>query len=226
MASARKTLWVASVAALILTLGAADALAQYYGGPHHYHGPRWGYRHRTHAYFGGQLMGFIVAAQISDYTDGYLGHGGGGGLFGGIRLNPFVSLEGNWMMTFHDETFQTSRGETVVDLDSIYLMTFTLDAKFHIPTRGPIEPYFQAGVGFAYAGVTYPEGVNGDSVFAEGPVFNLGGGLDFWLGPWFSLGGRLLYRGIYFAEPNANGIAEYSNYINGLSVDVNATIHF
>lgn len=184
----------------------------------------WGFRHRPHLYIGGELMGYAVAAQVSDYSDGYLGHGGGGGLFIGGRLNPFFSIEGNWMITYHDETFE-ERDRTIIDLDAIYLMSLTVDGKIHIPTMGPLEPYFQAGIGYAFIGATYAVG-SGDSVFANGAAFHLGGGLDYWLGPWFTLGGRILYRGLYFAEPNYDGGERFSNFVNGFSFDVNAAIHF
>jgi hypothetical protein len=185
---------------------------------------RWGYRHRPHMYAGGQLMGYGIATQVTDYRTGYLGHGGGGGLFLGGRISPYFSLEGNWMMTFHDETFETVN-TTVIDIDAIYLMSFTLDGKVHIPTFGPLEPYFQGGLGYALVGATYNAGT-GDSVFANGLAVHLGGGVDFWANPWLSFGGRLLYRGIYLAEPNYDGGQTYDNFVNGFSLDVNATFHF
>lgn len=225
---------------LLTTLAPQEAHAQYYGGGGYggppppgrggYGRPRWGFRHRVHAYVGGQLQGFIVMAQVNDYSntgiEGYLSHGGGGGLFGGIRLGPFFSLELNWGITYHDDDF------TAGTLDSLYMMTFTLDGKIHIPTRGPLEPFFQAGIGFAYLGVSY--GANclncdtADSVFAKGPAFNVGGGVDFWLSPFFSLGGRLLYRGLYFTKTaySANGAALGANFVNGVSIDVNIQFHF
>ena len=109
-------------------------------------------------------------------------------------------------------------------------MTFTLNGKIHIPTRGPIEPYFQAGIGFAYTGVSYDAGCGVcdgyDSVFAKGPAFNIGGGLDFWMGPFFSLGGRLLYRGLYFTKTAVGTTLDGANFVNGVSIDVNIQFHF
>lgn len=240
----RKSWLVLVLPALVMvatTFAPQEAQAQYYGGGGYRGGPppgggggygmpRWGFRHRVHGYVGGYLQGFVVAAQVTDYNTGYLSHGGGGGLFGGIRLGPFFSLELDWGITYHDESFDTGGGTTTTFLDSLYLMTFTLNGKIHIPTRGPIEPYFQAGIGFAYIGASYGAGgcLDCDSIFAKGPAFNIGGGLDFWMGPFFSLGGRLLYRGLYFTEDafgNSIGNAR-SNFVNGVSLDVNIQFHF
>lgn len=234
----KSALFIPLAAATILVgmslLDSAPADAQYYGGysgrPGYGGAPppprmgQWGFRHRVHGYIGGQAGGMFVLAQVTDLTEGYLSHGGGAGLFGGIRLGPFVSLEANWTISFHDDAL-TDR-----TLDSLYLMTITADAKIHIPTYGPVEPYFQAGVGFAYIGASYYDCAACDSIFAKGPAFNVGGGMDFWLGPWFSLGGRILYRGLYFSEfVNPSGTTtriSTSNFINGVSVDVNGTFHF
>ena len=176
-------------------------------------------RHMLHGYLGGQLMGVVIAKQITD-TTGYLGHGGGAGLFGGLRINPFFSAEFNWNITFHDETFQTATG-TITILDSLYMNIFSLDGKLHIPTRGPVEPFIQGGVGFVMVGDTGTEGI-----FATGPTFCLGGGLDVWLGSFFSLGGRLLYRGFVFGDPDLPSSRRSDNFANGVSVDLNATFHF
>jgi len=179
--------------------------------------PRFGHRHRPHGYVGGQLTGFAVANQAGNFD--YLGQGGGGGLFGGFRISPFLSIEGNWGITYHDNNYDS------YDIDAFYVMTFTGDLKVHIPTRGPLEPYFQGGVGFAWTGATYGGGYYGDeaTVWAKGLTFALGGGVDFWLSPFLSLGGRLLYRGLAFGEEQDKTDA---NYVSGVTLDVNLTLHF
>ncbi|MBK8482173.1 MAG: hypothetical protein IPL40_13560 [Proteobacteria bacterium] len=209
---------------------AAAQYAQYYGpGPAPTYQPqrprRLAFRHRVHAYLGGQLSGVAVLAQTTDYTDGYLGSGGGAGLFGGVRLGPFFSVEGNWNTSFHDH--RSVQGDTLfIDLDALYMMTFSVDGKLHLPTYGPIEPYAQAGVGFGYLGATYGSNTQGNSVFASGPIFNLGAGLDGWLSPWLTLGGRVLYRGLAFGDVNTRTGSGHSNYVSGLSFDVNLALHF
>lgn len=185
-------------------------------------------RHRVHGYVGGQFMGMAIVHQaIPDAQIGYLGHGGGGGVYGGIRLGRFISLEANLMATVHDEQWQ-DHYSTVIAFESLYLMSFTADVKLHVPTRGRLEPFFQGGLGFAFIGANYPARYsNYDSVFASGLAFNVGGGLEFFAGSWISVGGRLLYRGFRFGEPTPTaGIPRYTNFVNGVSLDFFGTIHF
>ena len=188
---------------------------------------QWRARHRLHGYIGAQLTGLIVVAQVTDYETGYLGHGGGGGIFGGVRFNPWLAIELNWNATYHDERFDAG-SSTVIVLDSIYLMSITADAKIHIPTWGPIEPFIQAGIGFAYIGANYDDCIGCDSIFASGPAFNLGGGVDIWLGPHISVGGRMLYKGLYFNEDEFGRRSDLSesNYVNGINIDAFLSYHF
>lgn len=209
-------------AALTLLLVPATAAAQSH---HEGRGQRpHGNHQHPHGYIGGQLMGMAIADQsTSDYS--YLGHGGGGGLFGGFRLSPFIALEGNWALTYHGNQFSDGYADGN-GIDAFYVMMFTIDAKIFIPTHGPLEPYFQAGLGYAYTGATYNDywGADHATVWASGPTFALGGGLDLYLADSFSVGARLLYRGFYFSPadwPNAD-----PNFISGVSLDVNVAFHF
>ena len=212
----KSVFFVATFLGFLLALP-EDVSAQYYRPQAR---PRFGHRHRPHGYVGGQLMGFGVAHQAASNYD-YLGSGGGGGLFGGVRISPYLSIEGNWAVTYHDNAY-----DPYDYVDAFYVMMFTADLKVHIPTRGPFEPFFQGGVGYAYTGATYGGGYSGDeaTVWASGPTFALGGGVDFWLSPFISLGGRLLYRGIAFGEKDQTN--PEANYVSGVSLDVNATLHF
>jgi hypothetical protein len=214
----------------------AEAEAQYRGG--YGYGPRparpqWGFRHRIHGYVGGQLTGLATVDQRTDYqTGGYLGGGGGGGgLFGGVRLGPFFSLELNWNITWHN----VAEDYSGTYWEAFHLQTVELDGKLHIPTRGIIEPYVQLGLGYAFIGVSWDDSYayeRGDYMLTSGFCFNLGGGLDVWLSPWFTIGGRLLYKGMRFGEPYeyetaGGGTAErYANYASVISVDLTAAIHF
>lgn len=216
-----KKLLLMTVAAMALLLALPEeANAQYYRPMR----PTYGYRHRPHGYIGGQLGGLAVANQsASEYS--YLGHGGGGGLFGGFRLSPYFAIEGNWGITYHGNQFDDGYISNS-PVDGFYVMTFTADAKIYIPTFGPIEPFFQAGIGYAYTGATYNDYWQGDqtTVWASGPTFTIGGGLDFYVGPNISFGGRLLYRGFYFTPtdwPQAD-----PNFISGVSLDINVAFHF
>ena len=190
--------------------------------------PQFGYRHRMHGYVGGHVGGMgIVKQRLEDV--GRVGPGGGFGLHGGVRLSPFVALELNWGFTVHDESWSGSDqyGDfEEVAPDSLQVQTLTADIKLHIPTRGIFEPYGQAGVGFAFMGVT-GDYYNDGYIFQSGPTWTLGGGGDFWFSPWFTLGGRILYRGLYFTdnEYGENLPAEH-NLVHGVSVEITAGIHF
>lgn len=187
------------------------------------------YRHRPHFYLGGQLMGTAVLAQQLENV-GVLGHGGGLGLFAGVRFGRWTALELNWNFTMHNESWRCGPNEWCTDLDFLQIQRLAADFKLHIPTWGPFEPFLQAGGGFAFFGLS---GQYGEApwLYAWGPMFNVGGGVNFWFGPHFSIGGRLLYRGMYFTRSK-----EYSdiaveqsadtNYVNEISVDLFASFHF
>ncbi|MFH1129822.1 MAG: outer membrane beta-barrel protein [Pseudomonadota bacterium] len=217
---------------LLLVLGLLFVVTPDFAEAHgRYYGPRTlpesSFRHRPHAYIGGQLMGMAILADQTDDPRGFLGHGAGGGLFGGVRLLKYLSVEGNWTVTWHDEIWDEGNARY---LDSLYLMTFTGDFKFHIPTYTPFEPYIQGGLGYSFVGATYAATYyDYDAIMSQGLAFNVGVGLDFWLGPWFSVGGRLVYRGMRFGDPvthNTTGMPAYSSFVNSLSIDMDAKIHF
>ena len=216
-----KLVFSALVALGLLMAMPDDAFAQYYHAPR----PRYGFRHRPHTYFGGNLMGFARAHDTNDPDMQYLGHGAGGGLTLGFRMSPWLALEGNLSFAYHNERYND--GSTT--LDALWMSMLSVDAKVHIPTYGPIEPYLQAGIGYAYLGAIWP-GSYGDEysdAFTSGPVFNLGGGADLWLGPNLTVGARMLYRGIYFAqEPHIASRTINSSFVSGLTFDINAAIHF
>lgn len=193
-------------------------------------------RHRPHLFFGGQLMGIATAAQTTEYETGYLGHFGGGiGLFAGYRLNPLISLEGNWTFSLHDEAWEEHHGAGV-QMGSLYIMSFTVDAKLYLqssmrlPASSMVEPYLQAGGGYLVAGaidLVDQQQHSRQSVFSSGGVFNLGGGLDIWITPHISLGGRCLYRGMVLGKPGFSQVVEtgYRNFASSVSVEAFATIH-
>jgi hypothetical protein len=186
-------------------------------------------RHRVHGYLGGQFMGLVAASQATSYEQGYLSHFGGGvGFFAGVRLSPYVSLEANWTTTLHDEAWGDRYAESV-KLRFIYVMTGTVDVKLHLPGHAIAEPYFQLGAGVAVVGGSYPDDPRYQSlssIFAKGAAVNAGAGLDLWVAPYLSLGGRVLYRGLYFGAPSFMVGESYRNLVSGVSVDAMATLHF
>lgn len=183
-------------------------------------------RHRLHMYVGGELLGFVTALQHTGYEQGYLGHFGGGmGAFAGVRLGRWISLEANWTVTLHDDGWGRRYEDQGVLLNPIYAMAFTADAKLHVSSWGPVEPFIQGGLGLALMGA-FGEARQG-SVFSKGLAFNLGAGLDVWVHPLLSLGGRMLFRGMALgqAELSVDGIRA-RNLVSGLTMDVFASLHF
>jgi hypothetical protein len=179
-------------------------------------------------------MGIGAVAQTAIEQDRFLSRFGGGiGLFGGIRLNPYISVEGNWTFALHDE-IRPDLPE--IDSQSIYLMTFTADLKAHLPTRSSMELYLQAGAGVLLSGgisLDQRESELPDS-FSVGATFTVGGGLDIWVTRHISMGARVLYRGFALGVPVNEGgdlrpqvdEGSFRNYIHGISVDAMASIHF
>lgn len=224
----RRLAYAGVITALVVSTGAPQlAHAQYATGTTPYgttpYGTgaegRYSYKHRPHAYLGLQGMGLFVLGHVTDLPEGYIDHGGGGGVFAGVRLGRYISLEANWTITFHDDLFESAPGAIVV-LDSLYVMTLTGDLKIHVPTYSALEPYFQVGIGAAWLGDTGDEGM-----FARGPAFNAGAGADLWLNPFVSIGGRVLYRGLAFGEADFTLPDNQRDFVNTLSVDANITFH-
>ena len=189
-----------------------------------------GPRYRMHAYMGGQLMGIGAVSQSATNDQGYLSRFGGGiGLFGGVRLNPHFSLEGNWTFALHDEALRGPGGADG-QFESIYIMTFTADVKAHLPTNSPMEPYLQVGGGLLMSGGSYLNDrvAEQPDSFAWGATVNAGCGLDLWVTRHISMGARVLYRGMALGEPVDAMKAEqtFRNFVHGISVDAFASIHF
>lgn len=245
-----KMVWMLAALMGLILLGTPDlAEAQYYGArpappppPPGFipkHNPH-GYKHRPHFYVNGELTGMFILGQQLDNV-GRLESGAGVGLGLGMRTGRWLSIEGNWTFTVHDESFDAG-DYTFWEINSHQIQTVTLDLKLHIPTWGRVEPFFQVGGGWAFFGMSgwdpYYEEFNHPYLYASGPTFNVGGGGEIWFGPHFSMGAKLLYRGMYFGESeypiraknNSSGVIEpltaNSNFISALSVDLFAAVHF
>jgi hypothetical protein len=232
-----KPLVWSSILILGLLVMDREARAQYYS---YGYGPRpnapmgysspYQFRHRPHVYLGADAMVMAIVGQKVDDI-GKMGPGGGLGLFGGFRFGPWASLELNWTFTFHDESFDGPTRTTVI-IDNLQLQTLTGDFKLHIPTWGIFEPFIQAGAGIAFIGLTGDWNYDG-YIFNSGPTFTLGGGGEFWLGSWLSVGGRILYRGMYFGEHeyrHGSSTSTAKNYdddfISGLDIGGFVSFHF
>ena len=215
----RDSLLVAVCGLALLVPGAAVAQYAYppsypsYGSPSGYGPPL----DRSGLYLGLGAFGDGVINQANAATS-FLTSGAGYDLMVGFRLSPNFALELGLGQGFHN-TVTDAWGDTV---DYLALNQFTADAKLILPgLGGPLQPFVQGGVGFYVLTDAF------SSEIASGGGFQLGGGLDFWLNPWWSVGGRLLYHGIQFTsftEPQIN--RSNSPFLSTVSLEFNAQIHF
>jgi hypothetical protein len=177
------------------------------------------YMYQTRAYIGFSGVGTGILNQ--DGGAEYLGKGGGGfSLWGGVRLGPVLALELNYTGSFHNPALACASGFYVDICDSSYLVVdmLSVDAKVHLPTHTIFDPYLQGGLMLGWIG---REGFSSDST---GGGFDLGGGFDIWLSPWWTMGTRLLYRGLSLSDyASYTGTSEYVSMLTG---EVNLAIHF
>lgn len=52
-------------------------------------------------------------------------------------------------------------------------------------------------------------------MFAEGPGYQVGGGIDFWIGPHFSIGLKIQYRGVALIDYDAYQDNTYLSLLTG-----------
>jgi len=168
-------------------------------------------------YLGIGAFGDGVINQANSAVD-FLTSGAGYNLMLGFRLSPNFALEFGLGQGFHNDV-SDAWGDTV---DYLVLSQVTVDAKLILPLPGgQIQPFLQGGVGFYVLADAY------DSEIASGGGFQLGGGLDFWLNPWWSVGGRLLYHGIQFTSFNEPEVGRSSSpFLSTVSLEANAQVHF
>jgi hypothetical protein len=156
---------------------------------------------RRHFYLGVEAVGVAVLNQTG--PRGFLEGGGGFDFFVGGRLSRFVALEAGWQPTFHNnETDIFGRRIGTIGLDAL-----TLDLKI-FPIHGPIQPYFVIGAGGYLLGDNF-------SAFAEGPGYQIGGGIDFWITRWASLGLKAQYRGVELFDYDVNNDNTYLSLFTG-----------
>jgi hypothetical protein len=95
------------------------------------------------------------------------------------------------------------------------LEALTLDLKI-LFFRGPIQPYVTIGAGGYLLGDNF-------SIFAEGGGYQLGGGIDFWLGAHISLGLKAQYRGVGLVDYDSQKDNTYLSLFTGAA---NLTLRF
>jgi hypothetical protein len=164
---------------------------------------------RPHFYLGAEGQGLVVLGATGPRS--FLDHGGGFDLFVGGRLNRWAALEFGWQATFHNPEYDVWGNR----VDRVGLQALTLDGKFY-PVHGPVQPYVSGGGGLYLMGDSF-------SVFAEGPGFQIGGGIDFWLTRNMSLGLRAQYRGVDMIDYDG---ANNDTYLSLLSFGVDFTGRF
>ena len=170
---------------------------------------------RPGVYLGGALVGNIIINQ-ADAPGGqnFISHGGGGALFLGVRISPHFALEFGYTQTAHNPV-EDYWGNI---LDYLALHALTADAKIIFPNQSNVRPYIQGGLGYYILTQQYSDATSGGG-------FQLGGGVDIWLNPWWSLGGRVLYHGIKFADVG-NGTTASKPFLSTASLDLNLQVHF
>lgn len=135
---------------------------------------------REHVYLGAGGLGVHVLTAPDSRAA--VNDGAGFSIHLGARLDRAFALELGWQPTFHGDAdaFQQRVGR-------VAMQAVTLDAKLY-PWHSSVQPYLDLGTGAYLIG-------DGLGLFAAGPGYQVGGGIDFWLSPWFSLGVKALYRG-------------------------------
>jgi hypothetical protein len=155
---------------------------------------------REHFYLGAGMTGVRVLAAPDSRAA--IQDGVGATITLGARLHRTFALELGWTPTFHGDSdaFQQRVGK-------VALQAVTLDAKLY-PWHTSVQPYLDIGAG-AY--------ILGDALgpFAAGPGYQLGGGIDFWLSPWFSLGVKAVYRGTLLLNYDTFGQNYYLGAVAG-----------
>ena len=156
---------------------------------------------RRHFYMGVEGVGVAVLNETGPRA--FLNAGGGFNLFIGGRVHRSVALELGWQPTFHNNEVDFSGHR----IDTIGLEAITMDLKF-FPLQGPIQPYFTVGGGGYLLGDSF-------SVFAGGPGYQIGGGIDFWVTPWASVGLKAQYRGVAMLDYDVNRDNTYLSLFTG-----------
>lgn len=132
------------------------------------------------AYLG---AGIVSVAALQRGEGSFLREGNGVRLVAGERLSRYVALELNWQRSFHERDPATwHRGAGM-----LRLTTFALDLKLYLSGKGPVQGYFVGGPGIYLLG-------NSKGVSLNGPGFQGGLGIDFWLAPWLRLTLQAQYR--------------------------------
>jgi hypothetical protein len=210
------------VAFAVLLAIPRPAAAQYYYAPRPVYGPPLYAPQlkidRPGVYIGAAAVGAIILNQANTDSSAsdFITHGGGGQIWLGVKVHPMFALEFGYAQTAHN-TYTDYWGNVV---DYLALHALTADAKLIFPNRYNVRPYVQAGIGYYALTQGYNDATSGGG-------FQLGGGLDIYLNPWWSLGGRVLYHGVKFTDIQGNALYNDNKpFLSYMSIELNVQVHF
>jgi hypothetical protein len=132
------------------------------------------------------------------------------------------------------------RNDQIGELKNPSLLGVTLDFRFRFaePDRGAtLVPYLQTGLGLYFLNGVFKnecgEHENNDKILAQGGGLQLGGGFDYYLNRYITLGVRVLYRPLFMSNlrcgPGARGACleqdpQGRTTLHGLSAEFNLTL--
>ena len=179
----------------------------------YYYGPRPHYVNdpfaRPDIYIGvGGLGAFMLgeSGPQSFITNGY-----GLDLMVGARFNRWFALEFNYQASFHNPEYNVF-GQNV---DNLTIEAFALDGKIFL-SHWRVQPYVLFGGGIYVLGDSL-------SAMAQGPGYQLGGGIDFWAGPWWSVGVKVKYHGVELYNYDNKSDNSYISMVTG---GIDLQLHF
>ena len=151
-------------------------------------------------------------------------HGGGFSIFGGLDFGRIVGVEVSYTGSYHnpDTTLGCGAGYSeygnYCDVNYLTLDLLTLSGRLRLPLRSRFQPYVQGGVAIAWSG---RQGYPAD---ATGFGFEVGGGVDIWLGNFFTFGPRVLYRGVQMSDYGT--ITGADTFLNLITAEANMAVRF
>jgi hypothetical protein len=163
----------------------------------------------------------LIVHRPHDSSLGLIGAGAGFGVTGGLRIGPAISLELNWSTTWHHRTPDPSRDDGI---SSLVVMSYLAGIKIHLPTEGPVDLFLLGAGGYTYVGSHLDLGERSFRTLATGPTVELGGGMDLWLGRHLSIGGQLVYRGMWLGDSHLEPYGR-AGKVGFLVLDVNLVLH-
>jgi hypothetical protein len=171
------------------------------------------------AYMGAAGVGSFVLNQPPGRES--VQSGGGISVFAGVDLGPWIGIEVGYLGSFHNPGWACG-GVYAADIcksDYLVLDLMSVDLRLHLPTGTRLVPFIEGGgvLGWVGRAATTPT--------ALGAGFQAGGGIEGWIGNYFTLGARVLYRGIAVNDIGlARGVEK--TFLNLLTSSIDLGFHF